>query len=178
MLLSTYVSTTNLICRFNPRMGAWIARWLCAGLTVLLDAAPWVPSSSEKNFFSGRGAFSLGVNMGSDDIPQKTLSHKPKSSLCTHAFHRTDSKDSDIHALDGWKQQQKQTQQAQSRRWNVTTSMVGLKRSTYAKISPKMVNPRDTAGEHRRRRRIFEWQHAHLSLQIHPWDTLFVLLGH
>ena len=41
------------------------------------------------------------------------------------------------------------------RRWNVTTSMIGLKKSaTYAKISPKMVNPRDLAGERRRRRRI------------------------
>ena len=37
------------------------------------------------------------------------------------------------------------------RRRNVTTSMVGFKRVTYAKFSPKMVNPRDIAGEHRRR---------------------------
>ena len=34
-----------------------------------------------------------------------------------------------------------------TRRQNVTTSMVGLKTVTYAKISPKMVNPRDIAGE-------------------------------
>ena len=26
---------------------------------------------------------------------------KPRSSLCTHAFHRTDSKDPDVHVLDG-----------------------------------------------------------------------------
>ena len=32
------------------------------------------------------------------------------------------------------------------RRRNVTTSMVGLKTVTYAKISPKMVNPRDIDG--------------------------------
>ena len=32
-------------------------------------------------------------------------------------------------------------------RWTVTTSVVGIKRMiTYAKISPKMVNPRDVAG--------------------------------
>ena len=30
-------------------------------------------------------------------------------------------------------------------RRNVTTSMVGFKTVTYAKISPKMVNPRDIA---------------------------------
>ena len=40
-----------------------------------------------------------------------------------------------------------------SRRRNVTTSMVGLKTVTYAKISPKVVNPRDLAGERRRKRR-------------------------
>ena len=32
------------------------------------------------------------------------------------------------------------------RRWNVTTSMVGLKTIPYAKISQKMVKPRDIAG--------------------------------
>ena len=36
------------------------------------------------------------------------------------------------------------------RKWNVTTSMVGLRNGHI--ISPKMVNPRDVAGEHRRRR--------------------------
>ena len=28
--------------------------------------------------------------------------YKPRSSLCTHAFHLTDSKDPDVHVLDGW----------------------------------------------------------------------------
>ena len=55
--------------------------------------------------FWGREDFSLGVNMGSNSIPPKTLSdesiYKPRSSLCTHAFHRTDSKDPDVHVLDG-----------------------------------------------------------------------------
>ena len=37
------------------------------------------------------------------------------------------------------------------RRRNVTTLMVGLKTVTYAKISAKMVNPRDIAGVRRRR---------------------------
>ena len=35
---------------------------------------------------------------------------------------------------------------AGNKRWNVTTSMVGVKTVTYTKISPKMVNPRDIAG--------------------------------
>ena len=51
--------------------------------------------------FSGIGDFSLGVNMGSNSIPPKTLSDE-RSSLCTHAFHRMDSKDPDVHVLDGW----------------------------------------------------------------------------
>ena len=75
-----------------------------------------------------------------------TLKVKPRSSLCTHAFHRMDVKDPDIYALMGECWQQKHTQHAPSRRWNVTTSVVGLKRVTYAKISPKMVKPRDIAG--------------------------------
>ena len=62
------------------------------------------------------------------------------------------------------------------RRWNGTTSMVGLKKMvTYTKISPKMGNPRDLAGEHRRRRRIrnglimspssYHWAEANRSKQ-------------
>ena len=47
--------------------------------------------------------FSLGVNMGSDSIPYNFfgLEYNPKSSLCTHALHRTDSKDPGIHVLNG-----------------------------------------------------------------------------
>ena len=47
--------------------GDGIARWLYAGLAVLLDAASWVPSSSGEIFF-GRGDFSLGFGL-----------HSPKS---------------------------------------------------------------------------------------------------
>ena len=40
--------------------------------------------------------------MGSDFIPPTLLDeYKLRSSLCTRAFHRTDSKDPDIHVLDG-----------------------------------------------------------------------------
>ena len=51
----------------------------------------------------GRGDFSLGVNMGSNYIPDQTLSDgniNPRSSLSTQAFHCTDSKDPDVHVLD------------------------------------------------------------------------------
>ena len=79
--------------------------------------------------------------------------YKPRSSLCTGTFHHTDSKDPDIHVLGGWMPVTKNTPSMHhSRRRNVTTSMVGLKTVIYAKISPKMVNARDIAGEPRRRR--------------------------
>ena len=41
--------------------------------------------------------------MVSDSIPPKKLLDEPlklRSGLCTHAFHRTDSKDPDIYILD------------------------------------------------------------------------------
>ena len=42
--------------------------------------------------------------MGSDSIPKNSSGweYKLRSSLCTHAFHRTVSKDPDIHVLDRW----------------------------------------------------------------------------
>ena len=63
-----------------------------------------------------------------------------------------DSKDPDIHALDGWMlltttttTTNPHTQRAYPRRRNVTTSMVGL-RNSHIKISPQMVSPRDITG--------------------------------
>ena len=56
----------------------------------------------------------------------------------------------------------------------MTTSIAGLKKkkkkkkktATYAKISPKMVNPRDLVGERRRRRRNTFKQYIILSLPL------------
>ena len=40
--------------------------------------------------------------MGSNSIPPKTLLDESiNQGLSTHAFHRMDSKDSDVHVLDG-----------------------------------------------------------------------------
>ena len=50
--------------------------------------------------------------------------NKQRSSLCTHAFHGTESKDLDIHILDRWMQNTPSTYHPQ--RWNAATSMVGL----------------------------------------------------
>ena len=93
--------------------------------------------------------------------------YKPRSSLRTHAFHRRDTKDPDIHVLDGWMPATK-THPARTihedgmwlPQWldkkKTTTNKQKTKTTktaTYAKISPKMANPRDIAGECRRRRR-------------------------
>ena len=66
------------------------------------------------------------------------------SSLCTHAFHHTDSKDPDIHVLDGECRQQKNTQNAPSAKTESDYLNGWIKKTvTYAKISSKMLNPRD-----------------------------------
>ena len=79
---------------------------------------------------------------------------KPRSSLCTHAFHYTSWKDPDIHVLDKW---MPSTQSHPT----CTINEDGMwlpqwsdqKMVTNAQIWPKMVDPRDTAGKRRRRRR-------------------------
>ena len=82
----------------------------------------------------------------------KTLrwAYKPRSSLCTHAYHRTDSKDPDIYVLDGWMLATK-THQActihQSGRWQPQWLDYGH----ISKNLTQMVNPRDVAGKGRRR---------------------------
>ena len=60
----------------------------------------------------------------------------------THAFHLVDSKDPDIHVLDNERQQQLYTQQAPSTKMECDY----LYGHIHKKISPKMVNPRDIAG--------------------------------
>ena len=57
------------VTEYRHQAGAGIAQ-LVVGPDVLLDAVSWVRSSSEE-IFSGRGDFSIGVNMGSDSIPPK-----------------------------------------------------------------------------------------------------------
>ena len=63
----------------------------------------WVRSSSEENF-SGREVFPLEWTWLLIPFSQNSFGweYKSRSSLCTHAFHCTDSKDPDIHVLDGW----------------------------------------------------------------------------
>ena len=54
--------------------------------------------------FPVEGIFPLELTWVQTPFPQNSFGweYKPRSSLCTHAFHRTDSKDPDVHVLDGW----------------------------------------------------------------------------
>ena len=73
-----------------------------------------------------------------------------RSSLCTHAFHCTDSsKDPDIHILDRVNAGNESTPSTfHPPRQNVTTSIVGLKKWSHSQKTQqnKMMNPRDKAG--------------------------------
>ena len=54
--------------------------------------------------FPVEGIFPLELTWVQTPFPQKNFfgrEYKPRSSLCTHAFHRTDSKDTDVHVLGG-----------------------------------------------------------------------------
>ena len=53
---------------------------------------------------SGRGDFPLEITWVLTPFPQSSFrwKYKPISTLCTHAFHYKDSKDTDIPVLDGW----------------------------------------------------------------------------
>ena len=54
--------------------------------------------------FPVEGSFPLELTWIQTPFPQNSFGweYKPRSSLCTHAFHRMDSKDPDVHVLDGW----------------------------------------------------------------------------
>ena len=57
--------------------------------------------------FSVKGIFPLELTWVQTPFPPPKKNsfgweYKPRSSLCIHAFHRTDSKDPDVHVLDGW----------------------------------------------------------------------------
>ena len=53
-------------------------------------------------FFPVEGIFSLELSWVLTPLPKTLLNESiMRSSLCTHAFHGTDSKDPEIHVLDG-----------------------------------------------------------------------------
>ena len=86
--------------------------------------------------FPVEGIFPLELTWVQTPFPQNSFGweYKPRSSLCTHAFHSTDSKDPDVHVLDGWTPATKNTPSTHHpRRRNVTTLLVGLKNGHISK---------------------------------------------
>ena len=84
------------------RIGRWQRGWnssvgsVFGSLSSVMQRHRFNPPLSVR---SGRGNISVEVNMGSDSFRWEYFL---RSSLCTHAFHHMDSKDPDIHVLDGW----------------------------------------------------------------------------
>ena len=88
-----------------------------------------------RRIFLVEGIFPLELTWVLTPFPQNSFGweYKLRSSLCTHAFHRTDSKDPDIHVLDGWMPATKTRSMRHPWRRNVITPMVGLKTVTRKK---------------------------------------------
>ena len=105
--------------------------------------------------FSVEGIFPLDLTWVLTPFPQNSFrwEYKPRSGLCTHAFHHTDSKDLDIHVLDGWMPATKTPSMHHPWKWNMTTSMIGLKKQSKKKFTQNS-EPKDIAGECRRRRSV------------------------
>ena len=93
--------------------------------------------------------------MGSDSIPPKTLSDESinQGLVCVHMHSIAQTqKILTFMSLTGECRQQKHTHHAPSTKMECGYLNGWIKKVTYSKISPKMLNPRDIAGEHRRRR--------------------------
>ena len=107
------------------------------------------------------GDFSLRVIMGSDSIPPNSFGweYRPRSSLCTHAFHHTDSKDPDIHVLDVWMPVKKITPNIHHLwRQNMTTWMVELKNGHIRKKFTQNGEPqRYSCGTQKKFQFVFDW---------------------
>ena len=129
-----FVLANSLLIRLSHLSGTRIAQ----SVVCRACCPAWCSvAGSTLLWFSSRGDFFLGVNMGSDSIPSKNSfrwEYKLTSSLCTYAFHCMDSNDPDIHVLDGWMlTTKKHTQHAPSTKMVATTSMVGLKKKKKKK---------------------------------------------
>ena len=81
-------------------LGAGIAQLVVLGLAVHSVAG----SILLWGHFPIEGIFPLELTWFKLHSPQNSFrwEYKPRSNLCTHAFHGTDSKDPDVHVLDGW----------------------------------------------------------------------------
>ena len=98
---NTYIQVAKVqSCANHLQHGARIAQLVVHGLAVHGVAG----SILLWGHFPVEGIFPLELTWVQTPFPQNSFGweYKPRSSLCTHAFHRTDSKDPDVHVLNGW----------------------------------------------------------------------------
>ena len=83
----------------------------------------------------GLGSTFLWISGKWDSIPQKLFGweYRLRSSLCTHAYHCTDSKDPGILVLDGWMPATKTPSIHHPQRQNVTTSVASHTQTSHPK---------------------------------------------
>ena len=85
-------------------MGAGIARWVVcwAHCRCVMQRRGFDPLLRKS--FPVEGIFPLELTWVLTPFPQNSFGweYEPRTGLCTHTLHRTDSKDPDIHVLDGW----------------------------------------------------------------------------
>ena len=105
--------------------------------------------------FSGRGDFSLGVNMGSNSIPQKTPSDESinRGLVCAHIhFNARTQKILTFMSWTGECRQQKHTQHSPATKTECDYLNGWIKKRSHTQKShPKVVNPRDIAGERKKK---------------------------
>ena len=80
-------------CTHKPTQEIYIHMMQCRGFHPPLGRV----------FFPVEGIFPLELTGVLTPFPKSSFGceYKPRSSLCAHSFHRTDSKDPDVHVLDG-----------------------------------------------------------------------------
>ena len=115
-----------------------------------------------RRIFLVEGIFPLELTWVLAPFPKNTFGweYELSSDLHTHAFHHTNSKDPDIHVLDGWMPATK-THPACTIHEDIMLLPQWLhflkKKVTYAKtLTQKMMNPRGVAGERRRRKKALQ----------------------
>ena len=112
--------------------------------------------SSSGDIF-GRGDFSLGVNMGSNSIPQKTPSDESinRGLVCVYMhFIARIQKILTFMSWTGECRQQKNTQHAPSTKTECDFLNGWIKKRSHTQKShPKVVNPRDIAGERKKKKK-------------------------
>ena len=129
----------------------WLTGNVLGLLSCLMQCHGFDPSL--RRIFPVEGIFPLELTWVLTPFPKKSFGqeYKTRPSLCTQAFHHTDSWDPDIHALVLLMPVTKTHPACTIHKDGMwLPQWLDCKTVTYTKISPKMVNLRDIAQECRR----------------------------